>query len=131
MTVREFVKSRLERDVVWALKGAGQRHCRYVLEKHVLPALGDEKLRNISSDHVHDLVRKKIEDGYSVQTVVHIRNTISAVFNHAKRKKAHHGDNPAQGIRLPEVTRSETHSLTFAQGEQILDQLPTPVREMA
>lgn len=122
VTVREFVKSRFERDVVWALKEAGKRHYRYMLDKHVLPALGDVKLRDVNNDLVQDLVRKKIEEGYSVQTAVHTRNSISAVFNHAKRKKAYHGDNPAQGIRLPEMTRGETHSLTFEQGEQILDE---------
>lgn len=130
VTVREFVKGKFEQDVVWSLKEAGKRHYRYLLDRHVLLALGDEKLRDITNDHVQALVRMKIEEGYSVQTAVHIRNAISAVFNHAKRKKAYHGENPAQGIRLPEMTRRESYSLTFEQGCQLLKLLPTPVREM-
>lgn len=66
-----------------------------------------------------------------MQTAVHIRNTISAVFNHAKLKRSYSGDNPAVGVRLPEMTRKEAHSLTFDQGRAVLVGLPSPVREMA
>ena len=77
------------------------------------------------------LLKGKIEAGYSVQTAVHIRNAISAVFNHAKLKRAFHGDNPVEGVRLPEMERKEKHSLTFEQGRALLEVLSYPVREMA
>ena len=80
LTVREFIETRFKTDVIWALKHAGQKHYGYVLDKHILPAMGDVRLRDVSTDHVQALVRKKFEAGYSVQTVVHIRNGISAVF---------------------------------------------------
>jgi integrase len=131
VTVREFIETRFKTDVIWALKHAGQKHYGYVLDKHILPAMGDVRLRDVSTDHVQALVRKKFEAGYSVQTVVHIRNGISAVFSHAKLKGAYQGDNPAQGIRLPEMQRKETRALSFAQGRDLLGSLPSPVREMA
>jgi hypothetical protein len=87
-TVQEFIDTRFVPDVVWALKHAGQKHYDYVLGKHVVPAIGAKRLRDISNDDVQVLVRAKIESGYSVQTAVHIRNAISAVFIHAKLKRA-------------------------------------------
>jgi integrase len=131
VTVREFIETRFKTDVIWALKHAGQKHYSYVLDKHILPAMEDVRLRDVSTDYVQALVRKKFEAGYSVQTVVHIRNGISAVFSHAKLKRAYHGDNPAQGIRRPEMQRKETHTSSFDQGRKVLLRLPTPVREMS
>jgi len=89
------------------------------------------RLRDVSIDHVQALVKAKFEDGYSVQTLVHIRNTVSAVFNHAKLKRAYTGDNPAQGVRLPEMQRRESHALSFSQGHELLLRLPSPARDMA
>jgi integrase len=131
VTVREFIEGRFKPDVIWALKHAGQKHYGYVLNKHVMPAIGGMRLRDVSSDDIQALVKLKIEGCYSVQTAVHIRNAVSAVFNHAKLKRAYVGDNPAVGVRVPEMTRKESHSLTFNQGRAILAALPSPVREMA
>jgi hypothetical protein len=97
----------------------------------MIPALGEIRLRDVTSDHIQALVKMKIEAGYSVQTAVHIRNAVSAVFNHAKLKRAYHGDNPALGIRLPEMQRRETHALSFEMGRDLLAILKTVVRTMA
>jgi len=131
VTVGEFIEKRFKPDVIWSLKHAGQLHYAYVLDRHILPAIEHLLLRDVSTDHVQALVKKKFEDGYSVQTVVHIRNAVSAVFNHAKLKRAYAGDNPVQGVRLPEMQRRETHALSFAQGRELLAHLSSPVQEMA
>lgn len=130
LTVKQFVETRFIPDVVWSRKHAGRKHYDYVLRNHVLPAIGDMKLREVLNDHVQELVRRKIEAGYSTQTAVHIRNTISAVFNHAKLKRAYQGDNPAQGVRMPEMKRKEAHALSFDQARQLHADLARPVQEM-
>ena len=107
------------------------KHYGYIFSSHFIPALGEMRLRDLTSDHVQALVKAKIEAGYSVQTAVHIRNTISAVFNHAKLKRAYVGDNPVKGVRLPEMRAKETRALAFEQGKAIIEALPSPVREMA
>ena len=81
--------------------------------------------------NVTETVKQKIEAGYSVQTAVHIRNAISAVFNHARLKRAYSGDNPAQGVRMPEMLRRDAHSLSFQTGRDLLAVLPPTVRAMA
>ena len=131
VTVSEFIEGRFRPDVVWALKHAGQKHYDYILSKHVVPAIGDLRLRDVTSDEIQALVRKKIEAGYSVQTAVHIRNAVSGVFNHAKLKRAYWGDNPAFGVRMPEMHRKETHALSFEMGRKLLMLLPPTVRAMA
>src|SRR5262249_17735002 len=67
----------------------------------------------------------------SGETALHIRNVISAVFRHAKLKRAYCGDNPVVGVRLPEMQRKEAHSLTFEQGKRVIAAIPSPAREMA
>ena len=131
LTVEQFVNARFIPDVVWSRKHAGRKHYDYVLGNHVLPALGEMKLRDVTNDHVQELVRRKIEAGYSAQTAVHIRNTISAVFNHVKLKRAYQGDNPAQGVRMPEMKRKEAHALRFEQARELLSGLKSPTKEMA
>jgi len=58
ITVEQFIKTRFEPDVIWSLKHAGQLHYRNML-KHVIPAIGQMRLRDVTSDHVQDLVRMK------------------------------------------------------------------------
>src|SRR5262245_55796453 len=130
VTVEQFIKTRFEPDVIWSLKHGGQLHYRNML-KHVIPAIGQIRLRDVTSDHIQNLVRMKIEAGYSIQTVKHVRNTISALFRHAKLKRAYHGDNPVFGVRLPDMQRKETYSLSFEQGRNVLAAIPSPAREMA
>ena len=131
VTVREFIETKFKLDVVWALKHAGKKHYEYVLGKHVVPALGGVRLRDVDTDKVQALVKQKIEAGYSVQTAVHIRNAISAVFSHAKLKRAYSGDNPAHGVRMPEMSRKEAHALSFQMGRDLLLVLPPTARTMA
>jgi integrase len=131
VTVGEFIETRFKTDVIWALKHAGQKHYGYILDKHVLPAMGGLRLRDVTTDRVQRLVKGKFEAGYSVQTIVHMRNAVSAVYNHAKPMGAYQGDNPARGVRLPEMQRKDTHALSSAQGRDLLALLPRPVREMA
>jgi integrase len=131
ITVEEFIQTRFKLDVVWAMKHAGKKHYDYVLTKHIIPALGTMRLRDVDNDKVQALVKAKIEAGYSVQTAVHIRNAISAVFKHAKLKHAYSGDNPARGVRMPEMNRKEAHALSFEMGRQLLVLLPPTERTAA
>ncbi|PYT30606.1 MAG: hypothetical protein DMG57_07745, partial [Acidobacteria bacterium] len=109
VSVAEFVTGRFKPDVVWALKHAGQKHYDYVLRKHVIPALGDHRLRDVRCTS----------------------GTPSALCcNHAKLKRAYYGDNPAWGVRMPEMNRKETHALSFDTGRELLLMLPPMVQTM-
>ncbi len=115
-TVLEFVDSRFKPDVVWICKPSGRAHYENMLKNHVLPAIGGLKLRNVRPEHVQALVRHKIEqEKKAVQTAVHVRNTISAIFRHAKRMQAFSGDLPTEGVRLPALQAKERRAMTWGQ----------------
>jgi integrase len=125
-TISEFVRERFEPDVVWYLKPSGKAHYDYVLSKHVLPILGNFRMRDLLPQHVQSLLRAKLESGLSVQTAIHIRNAISAVFRHAKRMQAFSGDLPTEAVRLPELQPAERHALSWEQVKLVSEHMGRP-----
>ena len=131
VTLQEFVAAHFKPEHVWALKHAGKLHYEYILGRHIIPAIGEMRLRDVTLDDVQRLVRLKVEAGLSIQTAQHIKNVISAVFSHARKRRAFHGDNPADGVKMPEMERKQRHALMFEQAKVLLEALPTPAKEMA
>jgi integrase len=129
-TVEEFVKVRFEPDVVWRCRPAGQDHYKYLLKVHVLPAIGKLRLRDVCITDVQKLVREKIEAGLSVQTAVHVRNCVSAIFRHAKRVGFYSGELPTEGVQLPHMVRRERRALNWEQAKAIIERLPAPVEQL-
>ena len=121
----------LQAGMAWALKHAGKLHYENILKQHVIPALGEMRLRDVTLDDVQRLVRLKVEAGLSIQTARHIKNVISSIFSHARKRRAFHGDNPADGVTMPEMERKQPHAMTFEQARALLEALPTPAKEMA
>lgn len=131
LTVREFVRKYFEPDVVYEMRSTGGRpHYEYLLEKHVLPAIGDLRLRDTTADHVQALMRQKLKT-YSTQTVTHIRNCISAIFRHAKGRRAFTGDLPTEGVRLPEMVRVNRRALTWEAAKAIIEGMKSPYGDLA
>lgn len=125
MTVRQFVEGRFRTDVVKYKKHAGQLHYDYVLDHHVLPALGEKRLRDVTHDDVQSLINLKSDSGLSSQTVVHIRNVINRVFKYAKKKKAFYGELPTEDIEMPEKIVKEAHAMNFDMAMGLLKGLET------
>jgi integrase len=129
-TVAEFVADRFIPDVVWSCKPSGKAHYDYMLDNHVLPVIGHLKMRNVKPEHVQAIVRAKIEQQkLSVQTAVHVRNCISAIFRHAKRMRAYAGDLPTEGVRLPALQAAEKRALTWAQVQALASHIGYPKKE--
>jgi integrase len=128
-TVAEFVTAKFEPEWVWSLKPGGRDHYATQL-KHILPALGGMRLRDVEHSHVQKLIREKVEAGYSVQTVVHIRNAVSAVFRYARSIGFYSGELPSEMVRVPVMVRKERRALTAEQVRQVLAGLRSPAREM-
>jgi len=128
-TVREFWEQRFLREVVANLKPAGQKHYDWCAT-HILAHLGELRLREVTHEHVSRMIRAVIESGRSVQTAVHLRNAVSALFRHATVVGAYSGPNPAQGVRTPPMRRKEKPALTWEQFARLMMAYPSPVREM-
>lgn len=129
MTVGQFVEQCFIPEHVATLKRSGRLHYQSML-KHVLRFLSAERIRDVAMDLVQRLVSSMVAQGYSVQTAVHVRNVVSAIFTHAKKKGWFAGDNPATLVRLPEMVRKEAHALIFEQARALIAALKSPVREM-
>jgi integrase len=129
ITIGNFVEQRFLPEHVTLLKRSGRTHYESML-KHVLPALNHLRLKDTTSTEIQKLVSSMLAANYSVQTVKHVRTTVSAIFTHAKRLGCHSGDNPAKLVRLPEMVRKQAHALSFDQAVAALAVLKSPAREM-
>jgi integrase len=155
MTIADFVEKMFVPDHV-AIKGlAGRTHYRAIL-KHVLtpeevqrvfkldvdksrarlkaipdwPYLSQLGLAETRPEHVERLMLAAQDRGYSIQTVTHIRNVVSAIFSHARKVNHFTGLNPASQVAVPGMSRKEAHSLSLAQLKSVLELMRYPEREM-
>jgi integrase len=155
MTVSEFVERKFIPGHVALRRPSGQAHYHAML-KHVLPPeevdrmfrispgesrkrlkavpgwpyLDNLRLRDVGPDHILRLTSAALSHGYSIQTVKHIRNVISAIFSHAKQNRYFMGDNPVSLIKPPQVHRKPAFALTLAQAKEALDAMRYPEKEM-
>ena len=156
MTIGHFVEHMFVPEHVAAKTLSGRTHYQAIL-KHVLapeevdrvfhvdaetsraklkavpnwPYLGHLRLCDAQPADVQRLIGAALAHGYSTQTVKHIRNVVSAIYAHARKKHWFTGDNPASQVTLPEITRKEAHALTLGQTREVLGAMQYPEREMA
>ena len=130
MTVAQFVERRFLPGHVAMLKPAGRAHYAWAL-KHILPALGASRLRDVRKDDIQRIVSGLLAAGRAVQTAQHVKNAVSAIFTYAEGEACYAGTNPAKHVKLPEMVRREPHALTFDQARAVLAALAPPAREMA
>ena len=126
ITVHQFVSQHFVPEVVKHMKYAGREHYRWVMDRHILPAIGDMKMRDVTLVHLQKLCSLKLESGLSVQTVTHIRSGLSAIFSRASALRIIEGVNPASAIRLPEMVRKERHTPTEEEARALLIVLENP-----
>jgi integrase len=155
MTITEFVERFFVPEHVARKASSGRTHYQAIL-KHVLvpeevnrvfridaansriklkalpnwPYVGGLRLCDAEPEHVQRLVAAAIARGYSSQTVVHIRNVVSAVFAHARKRRCFDGENPAALVKLPAMTRKVEHTLTLAQARDVLQLMRYPEKEI-
>lgn len=130
LTVAEFVENRFKEHVVSKKKPAGQKHYKYCLGL-VLPLVGQRRLCDFGVDDVESLMAQLGAKGYSAQTVVHARNTVSAIFRHARKLRLYDQENPAALAEAPTVRASKRPSYGIDQLRLVMARLRSPHREMA
>ncbi len=155
MSIAEFVENSFVPEHV-AIKGlAGRTHYRAIL-KHVLtpeevqrvfkletersrtrlkaisdwPYISHLPLSETRPEHIERLMLAAQSRGYSMQTVTHIRNVVSAIFSHARKANYFHGLNPASQVAVPGMSRKEAHMLSLPQLKTVLERMRYPEKEM-
>lgn len=120
-------------DYVSSCKASGKKHYLYVYSHMVsLSRLG---LETIATEHVQRLCKAKLESGLSSQTVVHIKNGLSAIVNFAIERGYYKDRNPCVAVKMPEMVKTkESRALTFEQATKLvqgLERFKSPVAVMA
>ena len=94
------------------------------------PYLSGLELAQTRPQHVEELMVAAQLRGYSMQTVTHIRNVVSAIFSHARKSNYYEGPNPASQVAVPGMSRKEAHMLSIPQLKAVLELMRYPEREM-
>lgn len=156
MTVAEFVERRFVPDHVAQKRVSGRTHYRSLLKHVVTPELVDRlfdltqdngktklkahpgwpymdsmRLCDVLPAHIRELTSAALAQGYSTQTVMHIRNVVSSIFSHAKREQCFEGENPASLVNVPRVVRRQPYALTAVQVGLLLKAMKSPEREIS
>ena len=156
MSLEVFVAKKFIPENVEHKRPAGRRHYQAML-KHLLrpekvdrlfspetdkptgrlralpdwPYLDRVRLCDLQPAHMQQLAASALSHGYSTQTIMHIRNVISAIISHAKREQCFSGENPISGVQLPPMARGRAQNLTIIQAKRLLGLMQYPEREIA
>jgi len=130
-TLAEFAMHDWSPTVLPTLKYATQQHYRYLLDVHLLPALGDRRLCDISREAIQELPAAKLRSGLSWKTAKHIRGMVGRVLGCAEQW-GYISENTALKTKLPR--RGDRPKRTILTPEQIhllLSDLAEPARSVA
>jgi integrase len=154
-SIAEFVERKFIPEYVATKKSAGRSYFRGILN-HVLPPeqvarsfagslektnnkltavpewpyIGSLRLCDIDAETIQLLTTSALKRGYSTQTATHIRNVIRLIFSHAIRTGCYVGDNPANLVTLPAMTRKKAHTLSLYQLQEVMQAMRYPEKEI-
>ena len=100
ITVKEFIEQRFFPDHVSNLRLATRRVYKSILYGHIVSAYGDTQLRHLGVLDLQRLCNLKRDNGYSAETLKHIKAYSSGFLEYAKDLGII-TSNPARAIRLP------------------------------
>jgi integrase len=92
------------------------------LRKRVLPALGHERLREITLPMMQRYVDRLAADGLAAATITTTITPLRAIYRRARQVGEVHA-NPTTGVSVPAVNRRQTRFATSEQIEAMLDHL--------
>lgn len=68
---------------------AANTYCGYKINitKHIIPAIGEIKLRNVTAEMIDDMCASMFDDDYASATVRYVYRTLSVALEHAKKHR--------------------------------------------
>src|SRR6266404_363762 len=126
--LEEFVRVEWRPNAVLALKKSTVKYYSLQLDRHILPALGNCSLYDISRGQIETVLSDLRRKGHAGGTIRGVRATLSTVLQSAM-ERGYLDKNPAHGIRIRTPgSRIEHRFYTPAQVRQLLPELPAPCR---
>ena len=83
-TFGDFVKDDWMPVVLPTLKCATQKHHRYMLDVHLIPAFGKRQLRELTREELQGFLSRKLSGGLSWETVHHFKCGLSKILSAAE-----------------------------------------------
>jgi integrase len=123
MTFREFIEVwRADHVATQELKPATIRGYDSVIERHLLPAFGDQRMDRITAEHIRRFFKQKQEGTsektsrpLSKKTLVNTLRLLNSIFNFAMTIELL-VKNPCKGIKLPRAPKRE---MDFLRPEEV------------
>ena len=119
-TMKQFMEHWLEEVHKPAIKLTTYAKYRRVLDKHIIPEIGQIQLKKLKPEHLERLYAKKTKEGLSASSVRHIHVIIHEALNQAVRKR-YVGQNVSNLVgNLPRIEKYEAQTLTKEQILQLI-----------
>ncbi len=127
----DFVSVDWKPVVFPTLKQSSQTSYEYQLDAHLLPALGELPLREITRERIQQLLDSKLAAGLSHETVRHTKFYLSKMLGCAE-DWGYIAQNPARKAKLPRRRRRQRGKqiVTPQQLRKLLPILPEPARTL-
>ena len=130
-TFGDFAKNDWMPVVLPTLKYATQKHYKYMLDVHLIPAFGQRKLRDLTREELQSFLSRKLSSGLSWETVHHFKCGLSKILS-AAEEWGHISENVAQKTKLPRRQYGpERAVLTPVQVRNLTEALNEPTRSIA
>ena len=124
----EFVKNDWMPVILPTLKYATQKHYRYMIDVHLIPAFGETQLRELTREELQKFLSRKLSSGLSWETVHHFKCGLSKILGAAEEWGCI-TENVAQKTKLPRRQHgAERIVLTPIQVRDLAATLSEPVR---
>ena len=113
-TFGSFVKDDWTPVVLPTLKYATQKHYRYMLDVHLIPAFGQRQLRELTREELQSFLSRKLKGGLSWETVHHFKCGLSRL-----------SVQPRNGVILPrtQLRKRNSHDDSMERSEWSLQSL--------
>ena len=129
-TFGDFVKNDWMPVILPTLKFATQKHHRYMLGVHLIPAFGKSPLRDLTREELQRFLSRKLSNGLSWETVHHLKCGMSKILG-AAEEWGYIAENVAQKTKLPRRQHgTERVVLTPVQVRDIAAALNEPARSV-
>jgi len=125
----EYIAQGWKPAVLPTLKYSTQKHYRYILDVHLVPAFGNTRLCDTKREWIESFLAAKFIFGLAWKTVKHIRGVLGRTLPTAE-DGGYLTHNPALKTRLPRrpITQQPKAILAPAQVVQRQEQLEEPAR---
>jgi integrase len=126
----DFVRGDWEAVMLPTMKYATQKSYAYFIRVHLIPALGDFRLREVGREPIQTLLNAKLAAGLAWETVHHLQCALSKILGTAV-EWGYIEANPVRMTRLPRRRRTYTKAvLTPVQLKLLAARLPEPSRSL-